>query len=107
MVTPVPRMTALAAGLFALSCNGDDSANDCPGWADAETIGTVQGDALDDPSGMVVSPLEPDVLWSHNDAGDEPRLIAISKSGDTLRKYLVSNVAMGDWSISIASTPGS
>src|SRR6185436_8783072 len=40
---------------------------------------------------------EPDVLWTHNDAGDEPRLIAISSSGETLRKYLVSDVAMGDW----------
>ena len=94
----VPRTTALAAAAFALSCDGgDDSANDCPGWNDATTIGTVQGDALDDPSGLVVSPLETDVLWSHNDAGDEPRLIAMSPSGDTLRKYLVSNVAMGDW----------
>jgi hypothetical protein len=97
MVIPVARTTAFAAGLFALSCDGGDSGNDCPGWNDATTIGTVQGDALDDPSGLVVSPLEQDVLWSHNDAGDEPRLIAITPSGETLRKYLVSNVAMGDW----------
>src|SRR4030095_4512777 len=69
----------------------------CGGWTGATTLGTVQGDALDDPSGLVVSPLEPDVLWSHNDAGDEPRLIALTSSGDTLRKYLVANVAMGDW----------
>lgn len=96
MVSRVPR-TALAAALFVLSCTGEDPENECPGWADAETVGTVQGDALDDPSGLVVSPLESDVLWSHNDAGDEARLIALSKSGDTLRKYLVSNVAMGDW----------
>ena len=92
----VPR-TAFAAALFVLSCTGEDPENECPGWADAQTVGTVQGDALDDPSGLVVSPLESDVLWSHNDAGDEARLIALSKSGDTLRKYLVSNVAMGDW----------
>jgi len=98
MVTAVPRSTALAAALFALSCEGgDDSENACPGWNDATIVGTVQGDALDDPSGLVVSPLESDVLWSHNDAGDEPRLIALTESGDTLRKYLVSGVAMGDW----------
>ena len=93
----VPRTTAFAAGLFALSCDGDEPENDCRGWTGATTLGTVQGDALDDPSGLGVSPLEPDVLWSHNDAGDEPRLIAITPSGNTLRKYLVANVAMGDW----------
>ena len=98
MVSPVPRKTALAAALFALSCDGgDDSENDCRGWNDATVVGTVQGDALDDPSGLVVSPLESDVLWSHNDAGDEARLIALTQSGETLRKYLVSGVAMGDW----------
>jgi len=98
MVSPVPRSTAVAAVLFALSCDGgDDSEHACPGWSDAAIVGTVQGDALDDPSGLVVSPLESDVLWSHNDAGDEPRLIALTRSGETLRKYLVSGVAMGDW----------
>jgi hypothetical protein len=97
MVIHVSRTTALAAGLFALSCDGDDPVKDCPGWNDATTIATVQGDALAEPSGLVVSPLEPDVLWSHNDAGDEPRLIAMSPDGETLRKYLVANVAMGDW----------
>jgi hypothetical protein len=93
----MPTRTALAAALFAVSCSGDDSANECTGWTDAEIVGTVQGDALDDPSGLVVSPLEPDVLWTHNDAGDEPRLIAISSSGETLQKFLVSTVSMGDW----------
>ena len=93
----VSRTTALAAGLFALSCDGDDPENDCSGWADATTVGTVQGDALDEPSGLVVSPLESNVLWTHNDAGDVARLFAMSPSGDVLRKYLVSNVAMGDW----------
>ena len=97
MVSRVSGTTALGAALFALSCDGDDPDQDCSGWTGATTVGTVQGDALDDPSGLVVSPLEPDVLWSHNDAGDEPRLIAITPSGDTLRKYLVANVAMGDW----------
>jgi hypothetical protein len=96
-VSRLPRTTALAAGWFALSCESDDPEEDCPGWNDATTIATVQGDALAEPSGLVVSPLEQDVLWSHNDAGDEPRLIAISPSGNTLRKYLVANVAMGDW----------
>ena len=86
---------AILAGLFAVACE-DDSGDACPGW-DATTVGTVEDGPLDEPSGLVVSTVEPDVLWSHNDAGDEPRLFALAPSGTILREYLVSDVAMGDW----------
>ena len=94
MVSPESR-AAILAGLFAVACDGN-SHDECPGW-DATTLGTVEDGPLDEPSGLVVSTVEPDVLWSHNDAGDEPRLFAMSPSGTILREYLVSNVAMGDW----------
>jgi hypothetical protein len=60
-------------------------------------VGTIEDDDVEEPSGLVVSPLEPDVLWTHNDAGDDARLFALSPSGAILREYQVSEVAMGDW----------
>jgi hypothetical protein len=83
-------------GLIVAGCDGG-SEHDCVGWADATAVGKVERDALDEPSGLIVSPLEPDVLWTHNDAGDQPRLFAMTPTGTVLREYLVSNVAMGDW----------
>jgi hypothetical protein len=95
MVSRGSRATVLVA-LFVVACDGDTD-DACPGWADATAIGMVEDGPLDEPSGLVVSPVEPDVLWSHNDAGDEARLFAMAPSGTILREYLVSNVAMGDW----------
>ena len=64
---------------------------DCPTDDDYEIIGTVTDEDLIEISGVVVSNIDPDVLWVHNDAGDEPRLFAISREGDTL----------GTWSLDV------
>jgi hypothetical protein len=89
----VKRLVALS--WFAVACHGAD--DDCPQWDDPVTKGSIAPGPIDEPSGLAVSPVEPGVLWTHNDAGDEARLFALDSSGALLREYFVSGVTMGDW----------
>lgn len=50
-----------------------DGANDTP-----EVVGALGDEALVEASGVVASPTNADVLWLHNDAGDEARVFAVS-----------------------------
>jgi len=53
----------------------------CPTVGEWETVGTVESEELVEASGVVASRRTPGVLWSHNDAGDDPRLFALSTTG--------------------------
>jgi hypothetical protein len=60
---------------------------------------------LPEASGIVASTKNPDVLWLHNDSGDEPRLYAISTKGELLTTIKLGNATARDWE-DIAYGPG-
>ncbi|MCK4658201.1 MAG: hypothetical protein KAV82_01650 [Phycisphaerae bacterium] len=59
---------------------------DGPFW-DSEAVGVVQSEAINEASGMAASRRNVDVLWVHNDWGDDDHLFAINVSGDLLGTY--------------------
>ncbi len=59
--------------------------------------GRVQADAASELSGLVVSPTRPGVLWTHNDSGDAPRLLAVTRSGRTVADVTLSGAQAVDW----------
>ncbi len=52
---------------------------------------------LAESSGIAVSQAHPGVLWSHNDAGDEPVIYAIDLTGRPLARFRVRGAVAVDW----------
>jgi hypothetical protein len=48
-------------------------------------------------SGLAVSPSHPDVLWTHDDSGNPPRLFALGSSGRVSATVRVTGVPDVDW----------
>jgi len=68
-------------------------------------LGTVPVKELPEASGIVASTTNPDVVWLHNDSGDEPRLYALSTKGALLTTVKLGNAKARDWE-DIAYGPG-
>lgn len=69
---------------------------ECPEVLDAVELGAVADAELVEASGLVVSRRDPDVLWTHNDSGDTPRLFALGRDGSALGTWTL-DVDLGDW----------
>jgi hypothetical protein len=52
---------------------------------------------LTEASGLAVSRRNPQVLWSHNDAGGKPKLFALDRSGRELGSYTLKRAELVDW----------
>jgi hypothetical protein len=59
--------------------------------------GHVQAPAASELSGLVASRTRRGVLWTHNDSGDGPRLLAIDARGQLLADVAVSRAQAVDW----------
>ena len=69
----------------------------CPEAGEAVTSGALDSTSLNEVSGVVESRQNSDVLWVHNDSGDEPRLYAISTAGALKSTWLLTGAPRGDW----------
>ncbi len=59
--------------------------------------GTISDERINEASGLVASHMNPGVLWTHNDSGDDPRFYAIDESGNLLAVVDLLDVYRGDW----------
>jgi hypothetical protein len=48
-------------------------------------------------SGLALSRSQPRVLWSHNDSGDAPRILALTQAGTLLAQVAVTRAENVDW----------
>jgi hypothetical protein len=106
----------LTLGTLAAACgNGSPSAGDgarehgaagtpttagsaaglCAGDAPV-AVGALADPALGEVSGLAASRSH-DVLWAHNDSGDEPRLFALASDGTTRAVVTVTGAQAHDW----------
>lgn len=90
-----------AAILFALvavvsrPAVGDGTAASTTAAVPAERLGSLPA-AVNEGSGVVVSRLHPDVLWTHNDGADG-RLFAVGLHGEPRGELAVTGVDAVDW----------
>src|SRR6188768_498599 len=60
-------------------------------------IGTIRSDDITESSGIAASRCQRDVLWTHNDSGDDAFIYAISPKGNSLGTWKVSGAQNFDW----------
>ncbi|MEZ6135928.1 MAG: hypothetical protein R3C53_13575 [Pirellulaceae bacterium] len=53
--------------------------------------------ALTESSGIAVSTLDPNIVWTHNDSGDKPRLFAFTRTGDWVAEVTLVGIRANDW----------
>lgn len=93
-----PWALLIALSLLLASCSH--------AWADplceqrrprGEKVATLSDDAIDESSGLAASWLDDEILWTHNDSGDEPRLWALRKDGQVLTELKLPSAEAIDW----------
>jgi len=68
----------------------------CPTTGPISSWGEVEEDRILEASGLVHSAVNPGVLWTHNDARNEPELFAFAEDGRHLGAWAV-DTTMRDW----------
>lgn len=92
----------LALALTVAGCQGSSETpavrvEGCPRCGDAAQVGALRKGDIDECSGAVSGSLHPDVLYVHNDSGDEPRFFAIDFTGAPRGEFTVVGASAIDW----------
>ena len=63
----------------------------------AVVTGHVSTAAATELSGLVLSRAQPGALWTHNDSGDRPRVLAVARDGRLLADVAITGAESVDW----------
>ncbi|HET9275619.1 MAG TPA: hypothetical protein VFN96_06090 [Gemmatimonadales bacterium] len=118
LVSGVWRLTrrAAAAGVLVLSgCESADSGpahasgrrSDAPPAAGVRSISTRLPSSLSEASAVVRSATQPDVLFTINDSGHEPRLFALDTTGSVRGQWRIGDARNRDWEAASSGPCGS
>ena len=77
----------------------------CDRYTEVAVAGAVASEALTEISGITASRAATDVIWAHNDSGDDATLYALGPAGEDLGAFVVTGALAFDWE-DIASGPG-
>lgn len=90
----VPRW--FAATLLAAACSDTDSGV-CTECGAPASQGAIVQAKLVETSGLAASSTIPDVFYAHNDAGNAPRIYAVSRTGADLGIFKLDGAKNEDW----------
>ena len=68
-------------------------------------LGEIENDEILEASGIASSRFNQNILWTHNDSGDENRIFAMDINGNHVGEFLLNNIENRDWE-DIAIGPG-
>jgi len=91
------RSRRLAAALAAVLLAGVALPASAQPVEGAEVAVRLQDPRIQESSGLALSRRHPEVLWTHNDSGDGPRLYAVGADGRTLATLTLAGVQARDW----------
>lgn len=60
-------------------------------------LGLIENNAINEASGLAVSQINSDYLWTHNDSGDSPRLFLFRNDGSHLGVFNLKDGQNRDW----------
>ncbi|HEX8370153.1 MAG TPA: hypothetical protein VF604_16515 [Pyrinomonadaceae bacterium] len=66
-------------------------------YKEPKVVGTIDSDEISESSGLVNSPCQPDILWTHNDSGNSAFIFALDKTGKKLATFKVEGAKNTDW----------
>lgn len=89
-------ISTLGLLVFVLSaCATSDRASSI--WQGPETIAHIESIGTEETSGLAPSRLQSDILWSHNDSGDQPILRALDLKGNVRAIVNIRGARNFDW----------
>jgi hypothetical protein len=88
------RSRLLAAVVLCLALPASARAQE---GEDATVALRLQDPRIYESSGLALSRRHQDVLWTHNDSGDHPRLYAVGAEGRTVATLILAGVDARDW----------
>jgi hypothetical protein len=88
---PTPRTDAAAAPATRPAPAGRIA------YMPGKTVGEVVNEEIDESSGLACGRGAKNVLWTHNDSGDKPRIFAISHTGADLATVSITGASARDW----------
>ncbi|MEP6901503.1 MAG: hypothetical protein ABJA66_07110, partial [Actinomycetota bacterium] len=62
-----------------------------------KVIGKIETGEITESSGIAASKCQPDILWTHNDSGDDAFIFALNSKGEKLGTWKVSGAKNIDW----------
>ena len=68
-----------------------------PNYDKPQVIGKIESKEITESSGIAVSKCQSDVLWTHNDSGDEAFIFALDLKGEKLGTWKVTGAKNVDW----------
>lgn len=66
-------------------------------YKEPKVLGKITSGEITESSGLANSPCQPDVLWTHNDSGDNAFVFALDKTGKQLAVFRVTEAKNSDW----------
>ena len=69
----------------------------CIEFYDAEKVGEFANEAISESSGIALSRQHDNLLWTHNDSGDSPRIFALGKDGASRGIINLEGASARDW----------
>ncbi|MFW6153818.1 MAG: hypothetical protein ACOC95_01220 [Planctomycetota bacterium] len=101
---PMVKLTLLLAGMLLTGAAAEPQTRPATTQAakpvpyERGTItATLEQTAIDESSGIATSRRHADLLWTHNDSGDAPRLFALDRRGRHVGTYLLRGARHVDW----------
>ena len=92
--------------LTVIACSASsDQATPVVSFSGAEEVGIVENDLINEASGLVHSIANNQMLWVHNDSGNDAELYLIDTAGRGLKAFTLGGITNRDWE-DIAIGPG-
>jgi hypothetical protein len=93
-------LAAAANGMLSscssVATNPNEIASDSA-YAPPKIIGKIKSADITESSGLAASRCQENVLWTHNDSGDDAYIFALDLSGDNLGTWRIANTENIDW----------
>lgn len=68
-----------------------------PDYDNPKVVGTIDSAEISESSGLVNSPCQSQILWTHNDSGDNAFIFALDKTGKKLATFKIEGAKNIDW----------
>jgi hypothetical protein len=88
---------ALAVGACSSTRSNPSADRDTSPYGPPALVGTIASRDVSEASGIAASRCQQNVLWTHNDSGDDAYIFAIAPSGKSLGTWKVTNAQNIDW----------